>query len=463
MEYSQQLLKLSSLALILSLSACHNTPLPNIPETSQRYVNLSAPLQTTPFAQIYILNSDSSKQIAYWTKVVNSLPGVNPPYPYFNLPLIPNQSTMFNLVVPVPISTSSTGFIGCSLTFDQNGIAQQTASNACAGLVNLPNQNYQHQPLSSQVTVYNLGANFGQPVQVNANILNKQVAPQVIPRTLTFLNKSNNDVCLVNQIKGNPDSAPTPAQMCNGQYQTLVPSGQSVDFTIPVSGLNSAAWIIAGYRTPGAKIWTQTGFAGANRNQAATKIELTMFPYYPLGITAGPIVNSVGPTNIDISSVDGVNLTYRFYPQPAIAGTTQICTLANNNITPATQYTGIYSSTAPISYFNNTNNNGKFSCPPGNAYSNVGCTSPCTLAYMNHASQEIINQTCCINDYGTNSSCTSTSNPNNPANAAYTAMIHNQFINSYAFAYDDAKADFTCDAFASYIFEIDDVGNGILN
>lgn len=423
--------------------------------TQQRYVNLSVPVGTTPKGQIFVLNSDSTKQIAYWTTVANTFPGIAPPYPYLNLALDPNQNTTFNLIVPVPTTTSTTGYIGCSLTFDKNGVAQQTAANSCPGLVPTPNS------ADSKVSVYTLGSNFGNSVKIDPSVLNPQVASSAVKRTITFINKSTNDVCLVDQLKDNPNGAPTPSQMCSEQYQTLVPSGQSVDFPVPVSGLNSAAWIIAGYRAKGTAQWLQTGFVGLQRYQAATKVELTMFPYYKDGVNSGPIVNSVGPTNIDISSVDGINLTFKFYPIATEPGVTAICTLADNNVTPAVQYTGVYSTTFPISYFKNASGNGKFSCPVGTGY-DCGCASPCTMAHNNNAGTTVIAQTCCIGDYGTKDSCVASTNPNNPAHSAFTSLIHQQFVNSYGFAYDDAKADFTCDSFASYVFEINGVGKEIV-
>ncbi len=445
--------------------------------TNQRYVNLSVPLGagSVPLHSIYVLDSNYN-QVAYWTTVANSLPKIAPPYPYLNLPLTSGTSTVFYIVVP----QGGGNYNGCSLTFDQNGnYINETApgASACQGVVQTQNENYNHKTVSSHVTVFSLGTNFGSSFSVpSTTTLTAQVAAQAIPREITFVNNTNYDLCLVNQIKGNNNAAPTISQMCGsgnpgGSYQTLVPSQQSVHFPIPVSGLNSAGWIIAGYRTPVTgnpnQGWMQTGFAGSSRQQAATKVELTMFPYYPSGTHSGPIYNSVGPTNIDISSVDGANLTYKFYPEQPVSGATRVCTLANNNVAPTTQYTGVFSSASPISYFGNANGNGQFSCNSGNIYTdgngnNVGCASPCSMAYVNNAPQSEINGKCCIGNDATMASCVSSSNSYNPQNSWYTSMINAQYINSYSFAFDDAKADFTCDAFASFVFEIDGVGSGIL-
>lgn len=463
----------SYFCLSLMLSACGTSTItPSISASAnalqataatQRYVHLSVPIQTTPKQQIYVLNADKSQQVAYWTTVTNSLTGIAPPYPYFVLPLTPGTSTTFYLVVP---QSATQTYKGCSLTFDAQGVINTSAADSCVGTVAIPNSNYQHQTLASLVSVYNLGANFGNSLTVNAAVLNQQVAPASVPRTLTFINNTQRDLCFVNQTSGNSNAAPVPAQMCDETYQTQVLSGGQVVFPISDSGLNSAAWIVAGYRESGAKTWIQTGFVNPNRNQAATKIELTAFPYYPSGVLSGPIVNSVGPTNVDISSVDGINLLYKFYPTPSTTGGTAVCTLANNNVTPATQYTGVYSQGAPMSYFANTDDSGNFSCQSSNAYnqgSELGCASNCTMAYVNNDSPTKINQQCCIgSSYGTQSTCVASDNPLNPANSKYTALVHQQFINSYSFAYDDAKADFSCDPLASFVIEIDGVGQSIL-
>lgn len=444
-------------ATLLIISMVSSSQEGALKSANHRYVNLAVPINATPQKQIFVLNEDSSKQVAYWTTVVYKFPNIETaPSPYLNLKLTPGEITKFNMVVPS--QNSATGYVGCSLTFDKNGIVQQTATDACKGLVPISNE-----LKNSPVTAYVLGADFGNPVKVDSKVLKPLVAARAIERVITFINNSNYDVCLINQ-HDNPDAAPTTALMCGNddRYQTLISNKQKVDFVIPPSGLNSAAWIVAGYRPAGTKEWLQTGFVNPGRHQAATKFELTMYPYYEDGVNAGPIKHSVGPTNIDVSLVDGANLTYRIYPKTSV-NSTPVCTKTNDNVSPTKNYIGVYTAKLPIAYFKNINNDNKFSCSSDGArYDDASCASPCTMAYVNQASQDIINQTCCIGAFGTKDSCTASSNPNNPVNSAYTALIHKQFVNSYSFAYDDAKADFTCDPFASYVFEINGVGKEML-
>jgi hypothetical protein len=69
----------------------------------------------------------------------------------------------------------------------------------------------------------------------------------------------------------------------------------------------------------------------------------------------------------------------------------------------------------------------------------------------------------CTGAYGSATSCNSNANPNNPFDTPYPNMIHTQFPSTYSFAFDDGIANFGCDPFNSFVFNITGVGPSIIS
>lgn len=451
---------------------------PPSPTPTTRYIQLNFPSAYVGDNQpgIYVLNQTLSQKIAYANWVANTFVGPEVSYTY--IPLNTASNTVLTFVVP----NGSGGYTGCNVVFNPNGTQEPQTNNqfskGCIPFTPVPNTDPRYDANSKlAVSAYNVGANITQQITIpNKSLLNSQVAAAAVPRTFVFKNSTNNDICLVRD-DNNPDhSAPTPDQMCNHPewQQSLVLAGSELTIPVPVSGWNSASWAVVGYRTSGSSTWLQTGFTDnslPNRQQAATKIEVTAYPYYPTGTTSGPILNSVAPTSVDISAVDGVNLTYSFYPE-VNSNSSSVCNITDSDVSPGlgTQYTGIFYQSFPLTYFNTSNYAGSLSCSPnqyvytnGSAGSNVGCMSPCSYSKANGDDATTQSQLCCTGAYGSATSCNSNANPNNPFETPYPNMIHTQFPSTYSFAFDDGIANFGCDPFNSFVFNITGVGPSIIS
>ncbi len=363
---------------------------------------------------------------------------------------------------------SGTTWYGCTLAI-QNGSVSASSSTCPGAVINPPvNQN------GAQSNVYTVAFGASAWPTSSSGPSPTPTAPNYAAhRRWHFSNKTSYYAIRIGMVctqSVNPD-----ANNCNTEENLFeVYQGQPMTFVIddPVTtgtmpGLTSYGFHVSAFKKTQNGKWHSTGGYGVGQQPYASKLEATTLAI-PLDSNGNPIPK--GPTNVDLSLVDGYNFNIRLSPTAPV-----ICTYTvppeNSNVLGA----GTYGPGSPLAQLNlgslksNCSQSSQF--PPGAQGANAwnlsvksktgafaGCMSPCSYATKTFgASSSAANTFCCTGAYATPSSCGVGSPPTTQAapNSTYvTNLVPPVSQNAYRFAYDDAIGDFSCPAETSFKAEV---------
>jgi hypothetical protein len=405
-------------------------------------------LQLTPAAPtypVYVFDS-SNKQVAYMTSASDQV---------FLGPYNANTSGVYNFYYQ-----NQNIWYACTLTMQNGAIVGNSGASypACpsATLIS-PAQNKEP---GSNVWTLAFGAKAWEQTELPSGVV--PVNKTYTNRTITFVNNTQypliqvGEVCTVSSNPSNPNCVNNPALFSIAQGKTAVfyvdkNSGTKGNYP----GLISYGFTLTGYQDAKGQMVQTGGYNTAN--PYATKLELTSLPV----TTQNGIQIPSGPTNIDVSAVDGYNMGVIIYPE-----TSKYCTYTKGGESSGNLGVNYYSQQhvlAQLAPQEGTSLAGLCAASsqlPGDgptawplSLSNgddfMGCMSPCTYATKTFgATSSQAQQYCCTGAYNTPATCTL------PAQSTYLKNMNPPVSERvYRFAYDDAVGDHACPAETNLIVE----------
>ena len=354
---------------------------------------------------------------------------------------------------------TGTAWYGCTIALSKGKVGSKTT---CPGtVINRPASN-------SNVFTMGTGAIAWPASSAPAN-------PQMTNygnRTIIFENHTHYPAIQIGEVctlSANPNNK----QKCNTTQNLFqIPQDGRAVFKIDdaaqegssfPAGLISYGFTMTAYQTKkgDAQSWVETGGYGPGGQPYATKIEGTSLPATPK-VSGGPQYPT-GATNIDVSAVDGYNVSVRVYP-----ANPTYCTYTvppeGSNVLGA----GFYSHASPLGQLKGattaltqmcTSSSQLPSGGTGTAWNLKvlsakgdfeGCMSPCSYATKTGSAQQ--NMFCCTGTYGTASSCDQPPGTLGANNSTYVTNLKPPVSNRvYRFAYDDAVGDHACPAETNFV------------
>lgn len=357
--------------------------------------------------------------------------------------------------------SDGTNWNSCTVVITNGSVNNGAGGTTCPGAVIKP-------PTSSGSSVSNvyylaLGSSAFPTVSSKAPSPAPSAPNYAAGRRFKFINNTsyaNIQIGMVCTQSANPNST----NCSNTENLAQIPQGGSFTFVVdqptdnsptPLPGLNSFGFHMSAYQKTAQSSWITTGGYSAGGTPYATKIEPTV---QPVTYNSNNLPIPAGPTNLDVSMVDGYNINVKMYPKGS-----KYCTYTvppeSSNILGA----GLYSSNSvlanmlidtPRSVCKNSSQ-----LPPGQqggwnlsvkeSGGFKGCRSPCSYA---------------TKKYGTKSNqfmqmCCPASSGYGPTNcpAANTSWVSNlaspQSQSVYRFQYDDAASDYACPADSEFRIE----------
>ncbi|AUR52534.1 thaumatin family protein [Aquella oligotrophica] len=349
-------------------------------------------------------------------------------------------------------SSSSTGYTGCNVQV-KNGrfVTTNTGAQWCKGVVASFDSINGQTGNENTIQFANASSDlFPMMPPVTASL----TAPTYASRTLTINNNTQTNLTLYFTASCSTNgSATTQPLNAESTYEWMVPSQGVISCNITVQALQPPA--------------------GA-------------YSYNTLFEITAPGINELNVfTNVDVSMVNGFNMSYSLYPKlptdtfSAQLGYFQRDTSPNkptpqsiflfNKENPASRFkpTGLQTicdsinTAMPPSVFSATTittTSGGFEVWQNlESQTFVGCYSPLTITanFLSPANQNVKDEYNCAGAYNTYQTCTvAESSP-------YVQLIHSDpnTKNAYAYPYDDSYADFSIDRHTSLVWDIDDFAN----
>lgn len=256
-------------------------------------------------------------------------------------------------------------------------------------------------------------------------------------RSLTFLNGTSAEtVCLQTDSSFNHPEC-TGANKVTTQFPYVIGTADLID------GSNSGVVQVSGVQPYEGAEWIYTGKGVLNHQVYATKLEWTVWPQHA--------ENTMAPTFIDISLVDGFNMGVTLKPDRDC-----VCSVADSE--GGVPYFVLYKAgqtmadfPSPVTVFSNI-------CPQGNEApisqdNKYGCYSSCSKAkYYGSSDQD---QLCCTGAHNTPSTCT------DPPGRPYVQNINKYSDGVYAWAFNDWRGTFTCEPTASVTFTLKEIDEAL--
>ena len=359
-----------------------------------------------------------------------------------------------------------TNWNSCNIVITSGQIVNGPGNTTCPGAVINPPQSY----VGSISNVYYL--TFGSSNFPTVSSSAPKPAPSApnyaAGRRFKFINNTSYATIQIGMICTQAVNLNS-TNCLNTENLAQIPKGQSFTFVVDqptdtsptqLPGLISFGFHMSAYQKTAKSSWITTGGYGPGGTPYATKIEPTVLP---INNNAAGYPIPDGPTNLDVSMVDGYNISVKMWPKG-----TKYCTFTvppeSSNILGA----GAYDTGAPLAIMalNTPQSICKSSSqlPSGQKGGwnlNVresggfkGCRSPCSYATKKYGvkSSQFM-QMCCpaTSGYGP------TDCP-----AANTSWVSNlaepQSTNVYRFQYDDAASDYACPADSEFRIEF---SNGV--
>lgn len=294
---------------------------------------------------------------------------------------------------------------------------------------------------------------------------NTPVATDYGKREITFKNETRYHMIRVGQVCTKSDNPNNLSKCQTTQNLFEIKKGESDTFTVDnakeegthfPAGLKSYAFTVTAYQKTSKDAVVETGGYDGGLPYA-TKVELTSMPVN----TSEGYQAPQGATNVDISAVDGYNISAKGYPS-APTYCTYTVPPENSNLLGAAEY----SQTTPLAQISAGQRVCKTSSqlPSGStatawdlqrndtAGNYQGCMSPCT--YAKAKSSDDVDLFCCLGAYDTPGTCDQAAGVLGANNSTYVSNLVAPVSNRvYRFAYDDAIGDFACPAETDFIIE----------
>jgi hypothetical protein len=352
-------------------------------------------------------------------------------------------------------------------------------SNSCGAIIVKPTQK------KSNVYTLALGGINWNPTSKPKS---KPVSPDYSQRAIIFKNETKYPMIQIGE-------GCTTASTNNCQTKPIIATinqGESYTLKVGLKSLVSSAFYMSSYCTAGsvagcgkkpkikqcnkppcttpipktpAKNWVYTGGYFVGQTTYATKIEPTI-------LAIGENNIPVGASNIDVSAVDGYNVSVLVYP-----ATPKYCTYTIPPEGSSVQGAGYYLKSKPLASIASTMRSLETMCKnssqlPGEPSKKEtkwnlevlspsdtfeGCMSPCQYATVNNwqngVTQKNVNQFCCQNSYNTFQTCIVPSGNLGANTSTYNQEVTSNFQNVYGFAFGDAGDNYGCPGDASFVVE----------
>lgn len=349
--------------------------------------------------------------------------------------------------------------------------AVQNPETTCPGTVINP-------PAAKASNVYTVA--MGANVWAESDSPDAPIPTDFGKRQITFKNNTKHSMIRIGQVctkSANPHNL----KNCQNTRKLFeIKKGDSKKFIVDnakeegknfPAGLSSYAFMVTAYKDTASSSVIETGGYGVGELPYATKIEFTSKPV----TTSDGMQVPTGATNFDISAVDGYNISAKGYPS-APTYCTYTVPPENSNLLGA----GHYSKKVPLAYINagqtlckassqlpsdvsgkNKSDQWDLQLTTAKGKHYQGCMSPCTYAKKSaasnkkhKASSKDVNMFCCLDSYGTPSTCDQPAGAKGANNSSYVKnLIHPYSKHVYRFAYDDAIGDFACPAETDFTIE----------
>ncbi|MGB5834178.1 MAG: thaumatin family protein [Thiohalocapsa sp.] len=346
-------------------------------------------------------------------------PGGTPPATWIFLSLTENLAQYFEFWQEVDTEWQS-----CILAIADDGSLAPTQTT-CVGISQIA------QPAAANVPHFSMSAAMFQNAESRSDPSPSNI--NALPaRSLTFVNATSaSKICLQTDSSFEHEA-------CSGAK--IIP--QASPYVINAShlweGLNSEVAQVVAYQTkPGE--WVDTGRDKANLVYA-TNLEATIWPEQDQF--------TVGPTTIDVSLVNGFNVGVSLVPDRDT-----VCAIADTE--GGKPYFVLYEADMPMAIFpKSAHATLNDVCPtenisPDSSGLDTGCYSSCSYAQKIHGiNSDAADQACCAAQYHSVPACTL------PPTLPYVQNIDSNSERVYSWAFEDWRGTFTCEASASFAFEL---------
>jgi hypothetical protein len=321
----------------------------------------------------------------------------------------------------------------CQLGILANGVVATDRTNTCVGPGKISSGS------TAQVSQINMGViKFPTPRSPIFPAPSPHKYNDMPTRTISFENTtSDTDICM------SRDTLITHV-LCSGYNVMRINANTRYVYSIAKNGENSRNAQVFGVKNTGngpGTAWKKTGIVSY---QHTNLLEWNMYPVEAMSRTTplNKTDHSIGASTIDISLVNGFNTAVRLIPTEDI-----VCSVSKSEGGPS--IFNLYPAGRPMASFPTSSlTKIKDICPLRFNAGQSGCFSQCALAHQKNLSQEQIDSNCCTGDYDTYATC----NPVISHNYINAVTNHSQGV--YAWAYNDYRGTFTCQADASFIYEV---------
>jgi hypothetical protein len=323
----------------------------------------------------------------------------------------------------------------CQLGILANGAVATDRTNTCVGPVKMTGAS------SAQVSQINMGAAmFPTPRSRIFPTPSPHKYNDIPTRTISFENTtSDTDICMSRDARFNHT-------LCSGNKVMRINANAKYVYSIAKNGDNANAQVF-GVKNTGNGTGTAWKKTGSAPTPYSNLLEWNMYPVGAMSKSTPPnkTDHTIGASIIDISLVDGFNTGVRLIPTEDI-----VCAVSKTEGGP--NIFNLYPAGRPMASFPTSSlTKIKDICPIGYEAGQSGCFSQCALANQKNLirpNQEQIDKNCCTGEYDIYSSCYPAITRN------YINAVTNHSQGVYAWAYNDYRGTFTCQADASFIYEV---------
>jgi len=364
-------------------------------------------------------------KVVRWPKSAKG-PGGHVPETWVFLPLTDNQAQYFQFWQK---NGSNTGE-NCILGITAAGQLDKSATTCVGTTVSTPAKKETNGVPSISMSA----AMFSKSATGSAPHINKS---NTLPsRSITFTNgTSYSRICL------QTDSSFKHKKCNNGGHKIHKELSWVINNSGLENGYNSGVAQVAAFKS---KHWKNTGL-GKKGPTYATNMEWTVWPQHDK--------NTMGPTTIDISLVNGFNVGAILSPDQDT-----VCSISDKE--SGAPYFVMYKAGDVMAAFPEESANALTLtelCPAGNEApirgkkskkkSKKGCYSSCSFAEYH---KDMVDEMCCKGSHNTPNSCTE------PPMQPYVKNVDQNSQRVYSWAFNDWRGTFTCEPTASFTFTITD-------